>query len=213
MWVNIGCGMTPTRGWENFDNSPSVRLSTHPSLVAVLRALGVIDSSQLNYISFCRNNNIRWADAARHIPLPDGSVEVLYSSHMLEHLDQAEARLFLAEAKRVIRKGGIIRIVVPDLEKIVDKYNRDKDADQLILAMHVCVARPRGLLQRLRMAVVGARHHQWMYDGRSLVSLLQECGFSDAVVLPSGETTVKNSGPLDLREREDESVYVEATNR
>ena len=49
-----------------------------------------------------------------------------------------------------------------------------------------------------------------MYDGPSLLRLLTESGFSGARVVAAGETSIESPGPLDLREREDESVYVEA---
>jgi hypothetical protein len=27
--VNVGCGMSPTKGWLNYDNSTSIKLSEH----------------------------------------------------------------------------------------------------------------------------------------------------------------------------------------
>ena len=45
-----------------------------------------------------------------------------YSSHTLEHFDKADGRSFLSECHRVLRPGGIIRIVVPDLHVIVVDY-------------------------------------------------------------------------------------------
>jgi hypothetical protein len=40
---------------------------------------------------------MKWADGTKHIPEAKGSVEVVYSSHMLEHLDRVETRAFLRE--------------------------------------------------------------------------------------------------------------------
>jgi len=202
--------MTPTLGWENFDNSFSLKLSGYPLLASLLFKIKAINAEQRDYIAFCRKNDIKWADATKTIPLPDGSVELLYSSHMLEHLDREDATLFLKEAKRVLAKGGKIRLAVPDIEKRVEAYNRDKDADRFIESTRMCVSRPRSLLQRMALLLLGTRHHLWMYDGKSLSKLLQQHGFSDISVLPPGETTISSPGKLDLREREDESVYVEA---
>ena len=132
--VNVGCGMTPTRGWRNFDNSPSLKLARH----------------------------------------------------------------------------GTLRISVPDVGRHVARYLETGDADEFIDKMHTCVPRPRSVLGRMREAAVGPRHHQWMYDGRSLAGLLQAEGFRDPVALPPGQTTIVSPEPLDLYERSDESVYVEA---
>jgi hypothetical protein len=49
-----------------------------------------------------------------------------------------------------------------------------------------------------------------MYAASSLIRLLERHGFGDARELPAGQTTIPDPGPLDLREREEESVYVEA---
>jgi len=61
-----------------------------------------------------------------------------------------------------------------------------------------------------RALLVGDRHHAWMYDGRSLSRLLADHGFLGPGVLAPGETTIADPGALDLCERADESVYVEA---
>ena len=50
-----------------------------------------------------------------------------------------------------------------------------------------------------------------MYDGPSLCRLVAECGFADVEVVPAGRTRLADPGCLDLREREIEGVYVEAS--
>ena len=47
---------------------------------------------------------------------------MLYSSHFLEHLRDPEARSFLRECMRVLKPGGILRLVVPNLEDIARDY-------------------------------------------------------------------------------------------
>src|SRR5262245_45917183 len=112
MRVNIGCGMSPTLGWQNFDSSPSLKLAKLPRWITKYG-----HGHQWDFVEFLRDKDIRYANAARRIPLANGSVEVLYSSHMMEHLDRAEARVFLREAYRVLSPGGYIRLVLPDLER------------------------------------------------------------------------------------------------
>lgn len=104
--VNIGCGQTPIAGWKNYDNSISIRLAKLPTLTWILKGIGVLEKSQLEFISFARKSIIVYADATRHIPEPDHSIEVLYSSHMLEHLYYEEAMLFLKETRRVLIHSG-----------------------------------------------------------------------------------------------------------
>ncbi len=202
--INVGCGMTPTKGWLNFDNSLSVRLAAFPTLSEMLHAVRMLNDDHMEYIRFCQKNNIRWADVTRKIPAADGAAEVLYSSHMLEHLDREEAMTFLREAKRVLAAGGVIRLALPDVRKRVQEYLESGDADRFMTAMLVCVPKPRTLYARLQALFVGARHHQWMYDGKSLCRLLSEVGFADVRSLSPGETNIKNPAPLDLQERAEE---------
>ena len=50
-----------------------------------------------------------------------------------------------------------------------------------------------------------------MYDGESLVSALEKQGFSNVIIQRNGETLIKEIGQLNLFDREEESVIVEAT--
>jgi predicted SAM-dependent methyltransferase len=61
-------------------------------------------------------------DLERGIPFPDNSFSAVYHSHLLEHLPKADAPGFLRECLRVLQPGGILRVVVPDLEKIARLY-------------------------------------------------------------------------------------------
>lgn len=208
--VNIGCGITPTDGWLNFDNSLSLKLSQFPRLAHVLYRLKILNKTQIEFVRFCLEKDITWADATKRIPLASNSVEVLYCAHMLEHLDRVEATRFLQEANRVLVSGGVIRISVPDLERKVSQYLDDRDADAFMDSAYVCVPREGTLSERLKALVVGSRHHLWMYDKNSLCKLLSINGFVSPANYLAGETQIQNPDPLDLMEREAESIYVEA---
>lgn len=61
-------------------------------------------------------------DLSRGIPLSDASCAVVYHAAVLEHLRRPDAQAFLTECYRVLKPGGIIRVGVPDLEKICRLY-------------------------------------------------------------------------------------------
>ena len=207
--VNIGCGATPTQGWVNIDNSPSIALSRAPDFaLRAVERLGFLRPEQLRVVHAAREFGIRRASATS-LPFEEGTVGVIYSSHMLEHLDREEARRFLGEAHRVLQVGGRIRLVVPDLDHYVREYQREADADAFLENLLLSMPRERGR-KRLIQHLVGFRGHRWMYDAASLERLLESCGFTDVAAVGSGETSIPDVGDLDLREREEESIYVEA---
>lgn len=208
--INVGCGQTPTAGWRNFDNSLSLRLSGIPLASKILRRLGLLTDAQSRFIVFAKKSGVEFGDAVGGLNLGDGTVEVIYTSHMLEHLDRREAMRFLCESMRLLRPGGLIRIAVPDIRKLVSDYTASGDADAFVEATSMCATRPVGFVGHLRNAIVGVRNHLWMYDGASLVKLLESAGFASAKVMPAGITGIESPGALDLHERSDESVYVEA---
>ena len=61
-------------------------------------------------------------DLRQSLPFAAATFDVVYHSHVLEHLSPADAHRFLAECQRVLRPGGILRIAVPDLEQKARLY-------------------------------------------------------------------------------------------
>lgn len=208
--LNIGCGQSPTPGWLNYDNSPAVWLARWPALARVLRAVRLLDESGMGFVVFCRSRDIRYADAARRIPHADGSVDVIYSSHMIEHLDRAEAQAFLAECRRVLRPGGMLRLAVPDLRRNAWNYLRLRDADGFLRHLQFDLDKPRGAAGRFHRFLTGGRGHHWMYDSDTLPALVSAAGFVEADVAEEGRTRIADPAGLDLAEREGDSLVVEA---
>jgi predicted SAM-dependent methyltransferase len=58
------------------------------------------------------------------VPFESNSFDLVYHSHVLEHFSKDDGDRFITECFRVLKPGGIIRIAIPDLERIVKKYLR-----------------------------------------------------------------------------------------
>ena len=214
LWrINVGCGQSPTEGWLNMDNSMSIRLARLPWLTWLPERLGLIDHLQADNLAFNRKHSLVYCDARKRIPVADGSTEVIYSSHMLEHLDRSEARQFLLETRRVLCSGGILRIAVPNLRFHVNNYLGSGDADEFMREANLERHRPKTLLGRVRIFLIGDREgHCVMYDPASLVRLLVAQGFVSVVDLQPNQTLIPSPEPLNLSERSSESLYVEGVN-
>ena len=195
--LNIGCGTSGIEGWVNIDNSPSILLSRLPLGKKIFRTPDW-------------PRDVLRVDVRKHIPYPDGSVACIYSSHTFEHFSYEESRAVARECFRVLKPGGILRIVVPDLGIMVRDYVRDYLADSGDpLASHRFIA---GLLltANVRDLVHAGAHHKQMFDSRSLVHMLQEAGFRAPEVSAFGSSRIAEIAKIELESRRGESLYVEA---
>ncbi|MBU3663542.1 MAG: methyltransferase domain-containing protein [Bacteroidetes bacterium] len=70
------------------------------------------------------------------LPFPANSFEAVYHSHVLEHLPSEKGKAMLEECFKVLQPGGVIRIAVPDLEKMVRFYLSQLDQADLSQETH-----------------------------------------------------------------------------
>src|SRR4051812_15699866 len=63
-----------------------------------------------------------WTDFSQSLPFPDGSVDLIYSHHVIEHLPDAKLPKHFQEIHRALRNGGGVRIGVPHLGNACRKY-------------------------------------------------------------------------------------------
>jgi predicted SAM-dependent methyltransferase len=192
--LNIGCGTSGIEGWVNIDNSPSVLLSRLPLGRWIFRTPDW-------------PRGVRRADVRKRIPFPDSSVSCIYSSHTFEHFTYEESRAVARECFRVLRPGGILRIVVPDLGIMARDYLADT-ADPM--ASHRFVSRLL-LMASVRDIVHAGAHHKQMFDARSLVHMLQGAGFRAPELSTFGSSRIAEILEIELESRRSESLYVEAT--
>lgn len=205
--VNIGCGMNIIPGAINLDNSPSVRLARHKLLRHIVQPF--VNKSQKEYISFAITNHIVVGDALK-LPFADNSVDLIYTSHMIEHLDLPSMDKFITECHRCLKKDGFIRIVTPDLDIHIENYHRTKDA--IGFACNTLLYRTSGhtFKEKLRMAIAGDREHKIIYNGETLSNYISKHGFTNISVLKAGSTAIPYDTGIDLYWKADESLYVEA---
>ena len=209
--INIGCGSNPSEGWLNFDNTPAIKLANSPLKYRIAKLFGMLKKTHIENIEWNKKNKIKYADAAKSIPLPPNSVEAIYTSHMLEHLSREGAKSFLYEANKILKIDGVLRVSIPDLKIYIEKYLINEDANEFMTGILVESPPINTLKQKIFLFMNGYRHHQWMYDGRSLSILFREAGFKNIKICAKGETAIKNSTGLDLFERGRDSVYVEGS--
>ena len=62
------------------------------------------------------------ANLLRKLPFANCSFDIVYHSQFIEHLDKEQGLFFLRECYRILRPGGILRIVTPDMENMAKHY-------------------------------------------------------------------------------------------
>ncbi len=171
----------------------------NPHLEGQLRALG-IDSArnELNLHIGCGKGLLPgWVNIDIHpaplcmnvlrgLPFRAGSARHIFVSHFLEHLFfPRDVKPFLAELRRVLAPGGIVRFVVPDIEQCIDAYTA---GDQVFFGSRRefwdwWPENPTRLEDFLAYAGAGAEpaylfeSHKYGYDFETLQRILEDAGF------------------------------------
>lgn len=59
-------------------------------------------------------------DIAQPWKFANKSVDYIQLSHVLEHVTREQAQFVIREAYRVLNRGGVLHIAVPDMDKFID---------------------------------------------------------------------------------------------
>ena len=139
-------------------------------------------------------------DMKKPLPFADVSVDAIFTEHMVEHLTYTESLALMRECSRVLRPGGVLRIVVPDFELYIRSYIEKHQLAQPGLSA------PLTPLLGLARIAYGSSHRS-IWDAETLTALLNYAGlhgsrrqFRESDLDPCPDTPA----------REFESLYVEA---
>lgn len=148
------------------------------------------------------------------LPLDDACVDWVFAEHIIEHVSPTAAIRWLREVRRILRPGGVARLVTPDLAKYIEGYRGGP-----FFATH------REYLERAGLPGMPDRPafminqlfyvwgHQWIYDTAELTHAALEAGFSRDGIVPCefGQGRRADVAALDRPLRQDESLYLELT--
>ena len=184
--VNIGSGTRGQPGWINLDGFAGPNVT-------------------------CR------VDIRRRLPFADGSVRGIFSEHSFEHLDYIEeVPRFLRECFRVLKPGGVTRIIVPDAGKYLCAYAHGGwEALAAIRPLydqrndHYFHFRYNTPMELINVVFRQGYEHKFAYDFETLSIVLRRSGF-DKVIRQAYGTSIDPALAIDFEERASESLYVDA---
>jgi predicted SAM-dependent methyltransferase len=153
-------------------------------------------------------------DILRPLPFPDNRFDGIFSEHCLEHLEQEQLDRLLRDMLRVLRPGGTVRLVVPDLGKYVDAYVRRARGE--VLTRNELPGTAESLNQIFYCGHDNVKKSHWLNDGHRFIhdfeSLAKNLGKAGFVDVERCEIR-RGQCPELLVDRDDrawESLYAEA---
>lgn len=151
--LQIGCGANILEGWLNADISLYV----------------------------CRRGAI-YMDASKKFPLPDNSIDYIYSEHIFEHLSYEQGLNMLKECHRVLKHNGVLRLATPNFQFLINLYlNPTKEINQKYIKWHSKLFLNKEIDKESPIYVINNFHtswgHQIIYDYSTLSVLLTRTKF------------------------------------
>ena len=159
------------------------------------------------------------ADLRYPLMIRSDVVDGIFCEHTLEHLNYREADAMLSECRRILKSGGAIRIVVPDLSQFLRNYcdgNREwcREWERLMFRESVVAERSKRTLGSPIEAISFVTQeygHSSCWDFETLRNHLERCGFRDISRGSFGNGTCEQLlVDLDAEDRKIVSLYVEA---
>jgi len=201
MKLNLGCGNQTPEGWINVDYALGARLVKQP--------LFSIINKKIKLFNLDWDKRIFIHDLRKRFPWKDNSIDIIYTSHTLEHLSREEGLHFLKNCFRVLRKDGLIRIIVPDLFAIVSKYiNGITRADEFVEKLQVQYDNPHDGRFKRKLAPLIRFPHKCMYDSKSLLLIMKKIGFEAESKKPF-KSVIPDITNIELPDRTEGAVIVE----
>ena len=171
-YIQFGCGLCAPPGWRNFDAGPAFWIQKHTSLLNPLFQRKGFPIYPVKYIEY--------ANVVKGLPVPPNSADAVYCSHVLEHLALDEFRAAIRNVWQYLKPGGTFRLVVPDLEFMVNRYISTEDASAAMKLMEETILGQKDGKRGLRAAaqlLFGRSKHMWMWDYKAMAHELQQAGF------------------------------------
>jgi SAM-dependent methyltransferase len=197
-YVNLGSALQTAPGWINVDGNLNAIVANLPK--------------SIHNFFYWKTGNKNWYEEkdfmykmANHkfihhtldygVPFYDNSLDVVYSSHFFEHMPKHIAVNLMKDSYRALKKGGIFRINIPDLEFAINSYLTGNKA----LALELFYTGDSNDKYS---------RHYYMYDFEMLKEILESIGFKDVTKCEFQKGNTPDLQILDCRP--EMTLFVEA---
>jgi predicted SAM-dependent methyltransferase len=140
-------------------------------------------------------------------PAPAASLAFVYSEHVFEHLTLADGCRLLRDCQRALKPGGVLRVAMPDLRYVVDRYLGDwRNQDWLREPYYQQAVDSPAKMLNTSLRTWG---HMYVYDLPEITLRLREVGF--CTVEPQAWGDSAHPELRGLERRPDSQLVVEAS--
>lgn len=142
-------------------------------------------------------------DLSKDLPFASASVDYILSEDFISQLDIEGSKRFLRECRRILKPGGVMRLLTPDLQRLARAYLDRPDWLLGIWKTHVGV--PLATATACEVVNLGIRlSGQFFYDAPTFIQVAAESGLR-AELVEYNQSAYPELRGLDLR-RPDQSV-------
>jgi len=129
------------------------------------------------------------------LPIANNSYDLIYTSHVLEHVPWFQTKAALEEAYRILKNGGCIEIWVPNFKYIIECYIHNQYGDDWIKYNNreypIC-----WVASRIFSYGPNFNWHKAIFDEDYLRFCLNNTGFTNIALLDKPRTD--SHGPINL---------------
>jgi predicted SAM-dependent methyltransferase len=133
----------------------------------------------------------------------DNSIDQIYSSHLLEHFYYPDMKKLLLECLRILKPNGAFEAAVPNMRPYIEAYLRPSIDFVFPNKIYQPAFHYFSKIDLINYMGSLDGIHRWMFDEDNLPLIISEVGFRNVKLREFKEG-------LDLFERREESIYVEA---
>jgi len=147
------------------------------------------------------------------LPFKENQVQYIYTEHFLDHLDYPNGvRNTLRECHRVLKQGGIIRIVVHDADRILRAYVTHDDEFFLSAGLiDQNEHEPPSRIEAVNHIFRFNGFHQFIFDFETLQGALLQAGFRSVIRSACNQSAhLELNRDRDTKDRFVQSLYIEA---
>ena len=167
--------------------------------------------------------NVKHFDLCKKFPYKNDTVSFIFNEHLLEHFDEVDGYNFMRECHRVLKKGGCLRISIPNVESLIEHIVKYYDSDNFPKSElpGITIKNARNHCQALNFwfygngSTSGVKHkymspinkqvnhgpyaHKYYYDFKDISEKLEKIGFTQVYRCEYRKSTFNELSGIEFR--------------